>query len=58
VESFFASLKTELIYRRRFQTRQDAQTAIFTDIEGFSTGVAATRRWAIEARWSSNTNPS
>jgi len=24
VESFFASLKTELIYRRRFQTRQEA----------------------------------
>ena len=35
VESFFASLKTELIYRRRFQTRQDAQTAIFEYIEGF-----------------------
>jgi len=35
VESFFASLKTELIYRRRFQTRQEAQTAIFTYIEGF-----------------------
>lgn len=35
VESFFASLKTELIYRRRFQTRQEAQRAIFTYIEGF-----------------------
>lgn len=35
VESFFASLKTELIYRRRFQTRQGAQTAIFAYIEGF-----------------------
>lgn len=35
VESFFASLKTELIYRRRFQTRQEAQTAIFAYIEGF-----------------------
>lgn len=35
VESFFASLKTELIYRRRFQTRQEAQTAIFVYIEGF-----------------------
>jgi transposase InsO family protein len=35
VESFFASLKTELIYRRRFQSRQEAQTAIFTSIEGF-----------------------
>jgi len=35
VESFFASLKTELIYRRRFQTRQEAQTAIFAYIEAF-----------------------
>jgi putative transposase len=29
VESFFASLKTELVYRRQFQSRQEAQTAIF-----------------------------
>jgi transposase InsO family protein len=35
VESFFASLKTELTYRRRFRSRQEAQTAIFTNIEGF-----------------------
>ena len=35
VESFFASLKTELIHRRRFQTRQEAQTAIFSYIETF-----------------------
>ncbi|HNK15501.1 MAG TPA: integrase core domain-containing protein [Nitrospira sp.] len=30
VESFFASLKIELIYLRRFMTRQEAQAAIFT----------------------------
>jgi transposase InsO family protein len=35
VESFFASLKTELVYRRQFQSRQEAQTAIFAYIEGF-----------------------
>jgi transposase InsO family protein len=35
VESFFASLKTELVYRRQFQNRQEAQTAIFAYIEGF-----------------------
>lgn len=35
VESFFATLKTELIHRRRFQTRQEATSAIFTYIEGF-----------------------
>jgi transposase InsO family protein len=35
VESFFATLKTELIHRRQFQTRQEAISAIFTYIEGF-----------------------
>ncbi len=35
VESFFASLKTELVYRRQFQSRQEAQTAIFAYSEGF-----------------------
>ena len=35
VESFSASLKTELVYRRQFQSRQEAQTAIFACIEGF-----------------------
>ena len=35
VESFFASLETELVYRRQFQSRQEAQTAIFAYIEGF-----------------------
>jgi putative transposase len=36
VESFFASLKTERVYRRQFQRRQEAQMAIFAYIEGFS----------------------
>jgi putative transposase len=35
-ESFFASLKTERVYRRPFQNRQEAQTAIVASIEGFS----------------------
>ena len=35
VESFFASLETELVYRRQFQSPQEAQTAIFAYIEGF-----------------------
>jgi transposase InsO family protein len=33
VESFFHSLKTELVYRRHFKTRQDAKQAIFEWIE-------------------------
>lgn len=32
-ESFFASLKTEMIHQRRFQTRREARTAVFEYIE-------------------------
>ena len=34
-ESFFATLKSELVYLRRFQTRQEAKTEIFEYLEGF-----------------------
>jgi putative transposase len=34
-ESFFRTLKVELVYRRRFQTRQEARTAIVEYIEMF-----------------------
>ena len=34
-ESFFATLKTELVYRRRFTTRAEAREAIFDFIETF-----------------------
>jgi len=33
VESFFHSLKTELVYRRKFRTREEAKQAIFAWIE-------------------------
>jgi transposase InsO family protein len=33
VESFFHSLKTELVYRRKFKTREEAKRAIFEWIE-------------------------
>lgn len=35
MESFFATLKTELVYRRRFTTREEAKREIFTFIEIF-----------------------
>jgi transposase InsO family protein len=35
VESFFATLKTELVHRQRYRTRQDAQTALFEYLESF-----------------------
>ena len=35
VESFFHTLKTELIYHEDFQTRDEAQRVIFEWVEGF-----------------------
>jgi transposase InsO family protein len=35
IESFFGSLKTELIYHHQFRTIQEAKTHIFAYIEGF-----------------------
>ena len=35
VESFFATLKTELIHQRQYATRQEARTDIFEYVEGF-----------------------
>ena len=34
-ESFFATLKTELIYDERYQTRNEARSSIFKYIEMF-----------------------
>ena len=35
MEPFFATLKTELIYRERFTTREEAKVKIFEYIEVF-----------------------
>jgi putative transposase len=35
MESFMASIKTELINRRRFRTKDEARSAIFAYIEAF-----------------------
>jgi transposase InsO family protein len=35
MESFFATLKTELVHRRHYQSRAEAKTGIFAYIEGF-----------------------
>ena len=35
MESFWATLKSELVYRRRFDTRAQARTQIFDYIEAF-----------------------
>ncbi len=35
MESFFATLKTELVYREQFKTRKEAKAKIFEYIEVF-----------------------
>ena len=35
VESFFKSLKAELVWRRNWQTRRDVEVALFQYINGF-----------------------
>jgi putative transposase len=35
MESFFHTLKTELLHRRQYETRAHAQRGIFASIEGF-----------------------
>ena len=35
VESFFKSLKAELIWRNTWQTRRDVEVAVFEYIDGF-----------------------
>ncbi len=35
IESFFATLKKELVYQRTFATREEARLAVFEYIEGF-----------------------
>ena len=35
VESFFHTLKTELVYHQLYRTREEARRAIFEYVEGF-----------------------
>jgi transposase InsO family protein len=43
MESFFGSLKTELVHRTRFGTRAEAKAALFEYIE---TSTIAAARWS------------
>ena len=47
MESFFASLKKELIYRRKYDTIEEVKTDIFKYIELFS----LLSRAAAKAEW-------
>jgi Integrase core domain len=55
VESFFATLKTELMRGRLYHARQEARTETFAYVEGFhNRSPADIPPWAISAPWSSN----
>ena len=50
-ESFFATLKSELVYLRRFQTRQEAKNEIFEYLEGFYNRQRRHSTLVISALW-------
>ena len=54
VETFFKTIKAELIWRRSWQTRRDAELAIFQYINGFYNPRPGTQHWAGKATWPSN----
>ena len=55
-ESFFHTLKTELIHHEDFQTREEAQQAIFEYIEVFLTARESSRLMSTWHRWCMNKN--
>ena len=53
VETFFKTLKSELVWRTVFQTRAEAKGAIGRYIDGFTTPSDAIRHSIISVRFSS-----
>jgi transposase InsO family protein len=49
VETFFKSLNAEMIWRRKWHTRREAEAAIFQYINGFYNTGAAIHIWAVSA---------
>ena len=45
-ESFFKTLKVELVYRRRFRTQEEARAAIAEHVEVFCNRHGSPRPWA------------
>ena len=57
VESFFKSLKAELVWRRNWQTRREVEVALFAYINGSTTHTEDTQQSAGNPQWLSNTRP-
>ena len=53
VETFFKSLKAELIWRQKWSTRRQAEAAIFQYINGFYNTRRRLHIWVTSARWRS-----
>ena len=54
VETFFKTIKAELIWRRSWDTRRQAEVAIFEYINGLTIHAADTQHWAGKAVSPSN----
>ena len=54
VETFFKTIKAELIWRHPWETRRKAEMAIFEYINGFTIRVGNTQHWAGKAPSLSN----
>ena len=48
-ESFIATLKSELLYRHSWPTRESVRTAIFEYLEDFTTATGSTQLWVTGA---------
>jgi len=57
MESFFATLRKELVYRRRWSTREEARAELFGGSRADTASVAFTPRSTIAARRSTKTKP-
>ena len=53
-ESFFASLKKELVHSESYVTRAEARASLFEYIEVFSTGSGVIHRWDTRPQSSTN----
>lgn len=57
VETFFKSLKSELVWRTIFRARAEAKAAIGRYIDGFYNPVRRTRHWSTAVQLSSRGGP-
>ena len=55
MESFWSSLKRELVYRRAFSARAEARAAIFEWMKFFTTARGSTARSVSNPRWTLKT---